>query len=112
MFLGGGVSRKVLGPTLPIHNVAGCEAPCEVLTRLLELQADVHGGRGVIASASPLHNIAAFAFLGEAQNDVKFAQLSLENRADWQTLYNQVCQPEGIISRQHFSRAYSRFVRL
>eukprot|EP00438_Fugacium_kawagutii_P032704 Skav204478 [mRNA] locus=scaffold5533:162641:166985:- [translate_table: standard] len=43
---------------LPIHMLAGFGAPCEVVARIIELQADVRGGRGGLASASPLHPLA------------------------------------------------------
>ena len=40
---------------LPIHVQAGFGSPCEVIARIIELKADVRGGRGGIGSASPLH---------------------------------------------------------
>eukprot|EP00438_Fugacium_kawagutii_P021060 Skav234306 [mRNA] locus=scaffold1018:265644:284621:+ [translate_table: standard] len=43
---------------LPIHSLSTHAAPCEVLARMIELRADVHGGRGGFASASPLHCLA------------------------------------------------------
>lgn len=42
----------------PIHGMAAFGAPCEVLAKMLELKADVLGGRGGLASLSPLHNVA------------------------------------------------------
>ncbi|CAK9099320.1 Ankyrin-2 (ANK-2) (Ankyrin-B) (Brain ankyrin) (Non-erythroid ankyrin) [Durusdinium trenchii] len=94
---------KTLGQLCPIHSVAAFGAPCEVLATLLELRADVTGGRGGFASASPLHFIA---FCGDSPNELRSAQLLLESRADM----NQVCQPEGLLARsvQWISQAYSK----
>ena len=50
---------KTLTQACPIHNVTSYGAPCEVVSRLIELQADVHGGRGGNAALSPLHTIAS-----------------------------------------------------
>eukprot|EP00438_Fugacium_kawagutii_P032705 Skav204479 [mRNA] locus=scaffold5533:170330:178429:- [translate_table: standard] len=77
---------------LPIHILAGFGAPCEVVARIIELQADVRGGRGGLASASPLHPLAD---PGDSENALKTAQLLLESRAN----IDQVCQLEGIICR-------------
>ena len=43
---------------LPIHVMGGNGAPCEVVAHIIELKADVKGGRGGVASASPLHCLA------------------------------------------------------
>ncbi|CAE7898713.1 unnamed protein product [Symbiodinium necroappetens] len=82
-----------LGTTIaqlpPIHFAVGAiGAPCEVVARLLELRADVLGGGGGVA-CSPLHNVA---FSGDSHNDLRNAQLLLDNKAD----VNQRCRPEGI----------------
>ena len=92
---------KELARYLPIHFMAASGAPCQVLTRLLELRADVHGGRGGLSSASPLHNLA----YGVDYRDVfTSAQLLLKSRAD----INQVCQPEGMMrSFELAARAYA-----
>ena len=74
----------------PIHIVSAFGAPSEVLTRLLQLRADVRGGRGGNASASPLHLVA---LSGGSCNDLRNARLLLEARADM----NQRCEPEGLM---------------
>lgn len=92
---------KDLAQYCPIQNMAALGAPCEVLGRLLELQADVHGGKGGLASASPLHNIA---YSGDSGNDLRSAQLLVQSRAD----INQVLRPEGIMrSIELMCRLYS-----
>ena len=82
-----------LGTTIaqlpPIHYaVGGVGSPCEVVARLLELRADVLGGKGGFASSSPLH----LAFWGDSDNDLRNAQLLVDNKAD----VNQRCRPEGM----------------
>ena len=72
----------------PIHIVSAFGATSEVLTRLLELRADVRGGRGGNASASPLHLVA---LSGGSNNDLRNARLLLDAQAD----INQRCEPEG-----------------
>ena len=84
----------------PLHVAAALGAPPEVTARLLELRADVRGGRGGLASASPLHFVA----VSGSRDDLKTAQLLIENRAD----VNQIVQPEGIpIMLGLMHRAYS-----
>ena len=88
----------------PLHSAAGVGAPVEVLAKFLELKADVNGGRGGAARASPLHFVA---FWGDAPNDLRSAQLLLEARAD----IDQVFQPEGLVKRiELICRAYSLLV--
>ena len=72
----------------PIHIATALGAPSEVISRLLELRADVQGGMGRIASASPLHTIA---LNGDSPNDLRTAQLLVESRAD----VNQIPRLEG-----------------
>lgn len=92
---------KDLAQSCPIQSMAALGAPCEVLGKLLELRADVHGGKGGLASASPLHHIA---YSGDSGNDLRSAQLLLRSRAD----INQVLRPEGIVrSIELMSRLYS-----
>ena len=89
----------------PIHFVSAVGAPCEVVARLLELRADVHGGSGGLAGQSPLHSIA---FSGDSSNDLMNAQLLLQKAAD----VNQSCQPQGVFRvLELMTRAYSQCVR-
>eukprot|EP00438_Fugacium_kawagutii_P003792 Skav211105 [mRNA] locus=scaffold3323:19083:36601:- [translate_table: standard] len=91
---------------LPIHSLAAHDAPCEVLARMIELRADVRGGRGGLGSASPLHSLAN---AGDSKNTLEVAQLLLESRAN----INQVCQPEGICRTiELMSRAYGQYCSL
>ena len=88
----------------PIHFVASVGAPCEVLARLLELRAHVHGARGGLAGQSPLHSIA---FSGDSSNDLINAQLLLQKAAD----VNQSFQPQGVFrGLELMARAYSQCV--
>lgn len=92
----------------PIHATAATGAPCDVVTKLLELRADVHGGKGGLATASPLHLIALCGVCGDSDNEVRMTQLLLESRAD----INQLCQPEGFMRRAELVfRAYSHCIR-
>ncbi|CAK9021363.1 unnamed protein product [Durusdinium trenchii] len=96
---------KHLTQYCPLHVAASFGAPCQVLARMVELKADVLGGRGGLASASPLHPLA---FSGDSNNNLLSAQLLLQSRADM----NQVCQPEGISrSVELILRAYNRCCR-
>lgn len=100
---GAGVNAQVKGFSkfCPIHATAATGAPCDVVTKLLELQAELHGGKGGLASASPLHLIA---LCGDSGNELRMTQLLLKSRAD----INQVCQPEGFMRKAELvSRAYS-----
>ena len=96
---------KTLGQLCPLHSVAAFGAPSEVLTTLLDLRADVQGGRGGLASASPLHFIA---FCGDSQNELASAQLLLDRRADM----NQVCQPDGLLATSQPSGTLDPFFGL
>ncbi|CAE7255530.1 unnamed protein product [Symbiodinium natans] len=73
----------------PLHFAVAFSSPVEVTAKLLELRADVRGGRGGMASASPLHLVA---YSGDSKNDLRNAQLLLDHKAD----LNQVVQPEGL----------------
>eukprot|EP00438_Fugacium_kawagutii_P032693 Skav204467 [mRNA] locus=scaffold5533:38160:41401:- [translate_table: standard] len=87
---------------LPIHNLGSLGAPCEVVARIIELKADVRGGRAGLSSASPLHTLA---YAGDSENTLKTAQLLLESRAN----INQVCQAEGMCrSIELMCRAYGQ----
>eukprot|EP00438_Fugacium_kawagutii_P009560 Skav231890 [mRNA] locus=scaffold708:262658:264354:- [translate_table: standard] len=79
--------RSLAGAKASLHTHAP-GVPTMVLSRLLELPADVNGGQGGYGSLSPLHNIA---FSGGSSNDLRSAQLLLASRAD----INQVFQPKG-----------------
>eukprot|EP00438_Fugacium_kawagutii_P012926 Skav226149 [mRNA] locus=scaffold1065:326540:328851:- [translate_table: standard] len=71
------------GRSLPVHMLAGFDAPCEVVARIIELKADMR----------------------DSKNTLKIAQLLLESCAN----INQVCQPEGICrSIELMMRAYSQ----
>jgi len=97
---GGHISRF-----LPLQGVASLYAPCEVLQALLDLRANVHGGSRGFASMSPLHPLTQNTVRADPSNDLKSAQLLLENRAD----VNQVLHPEGAMrSIELMSRAYCR----
>eukprot|EP00438_Fugacium_kawagutii_P003408 Skav225512 [mRNA] locus=scaffold1721:401744:403008:- [translate_table: standard] len=88
---------------LPIHVLASMGAPCKVIAHIIKLKANVHGGLGGCASASPLHSLAC---AGDSENTLKTAQLLLESRAN----INQVCQPEGMCrSIELMCRAYGQF---
>eukprot|EP00438_Fugacium_kawagutii_P023289 Skav226226 [mRNA] locus=scaffold1218:235260:238867:- [translate_table: standard] len=85
---------------LPIHSLVGHGAPCEVVTRMIELQANVHGGGQGLAS--PLHSLA---YAGDSKNTLQIAQILLENRAN----INRAYQPEGIPRTiELICRAYGR----
>eukprot|EP00438_Fugacium_kawagutii_P022739 Skav234321 [mRNA] locus=scaffold3847:74899:77434:- [translate_table: standard] len=95
-----------LSRNLPIHLLAGLGAPCEVVARIIELKADVHGGRAGLGSASPLHSVAD---AGDSRNRLKTAQLLLESRAN----INQVCRAEGFYRGiELMLRAYGQFCRI
>eukprot|EP00438_Fugacium_kawagutii_P020686 Skav232335 [mRNA] locus=scaffold1704:262857:266299:+ [translate_table: standard] len=90
---------------IPIHSLAAMGAPCEVVARIIELNADMSGCGG-LASASPLHFLAN---AGDSENTLKTAQLLLESRAN----VNHICQAEGICrSMELMCRAYGRFCRI
>lgn len=104
---GAGVNFQ--GKQLPqwcaVHNMAAYSVPTEVLARLLELKANVNGGRGGTATQSPLHSIA---YAGSSNNDLRSAQLLLDNKAD----INQVLRPEGMMRNiELMSRAYRQCCR-
>eukprot|EP00438_Fugacium_kawagutii_P006096 Skav213789 [mRNA] locus=scaffold1122:78140:80335:- [translate_table: standard] len=102
---GAGVNscRQYFGENLPIHILVGHGAPCEVVTRMIELRANIGAGRGGFASISPLHSLA-YA-IGDSDNTLKTAQLLLESRAN----INQLCQAEGMCrSIELMCRAYGQ----
>eukprot|EP00438_Fugacium_kawagutii_P018832 Skav221702 [mRNA] locus=scaffold1494:466045:466809:+ [translate_table: standard] len=97
---------KLLSKYLPINNVVNWGAPCKVVARMIELQANVCGGRGGLGSATALHSLA---YAGDSENSLDIAQLLLESRAN----INQVCQPEGVCRIIGLmSRAYGQCCQL
>eukprot|EP00438_Fugacium_kawagutii_P003794 Skav211107 [mRNA] locus=scaffold3323:70539:76115:- [translate_table: standard] len=95
-------SGKIFSKYLPMHLQGAWGAPCEVIARMIELQADVGGGSGGLGSASPLHTLS---YAGDSKNTLDVAQLLLESRAN----INQICQAEGICrSIELMSRAYGQ----
>ena len=87
---GAGVNAQGKDPckNLPLHVAVGFSAPPVVVRKLLDLHADVFGGRGGFANASPL---TCLAYAGDSQDDLQNAQLLVEGKAN----INQVCKPEG-----------------
>ena len=73
----------------PLLGAAAVAAPFEVHQKLLDLRADVSGGRGGIGDLSPL---CALAFSGDSPANLESALLLLDRRAD----INHVCRPQGI----------------
>eukprot|EP00438_Fugacium_kawagutii_P003795 Skav211108 [mRNA] locus=scaffold3323:78052:82362:- [translate_table: standard] len=99
---------KIFTKHRPIHALGAMGAPCEVVARIIELRADVRGGRGGLGSVSPLHNLATTA-AGDSENTLKTAQLLLESGAN----INQLCQAEGPCrSLELMCRAYGQCCRL
>ena len=93
---------KALWQYFPLHLVALFGAPSEVVVKLLELRADVGGGRGGMASESPLHCVA---FSGDSNNDLRSAQLLVDHKAN----VNQVVRAEGTAKvMEWLCRAYSQ----
>ena len=93
-FLQKGVSSYRL-----IESAPALSPPCEVLAKLLELQADVTDELGRV---SPLHSIA---ISGDSSNDLKSAQLLICSRAN----INHMFRPKGMArGMEMISRAYTQ----
>ncbi|CAE7499500.1 unnamed protein product [Symbiodinium natans] len=97
---------KTLFRNRPIHNMTSFGPPCEVVAKLVELRANLHGSTEGLSSMSPF---CALATQGDCSpNDLRIAQLFIDSKAD----INQRLQPEGMSrAMEMVGRAYCRFSR-